>query len=150
MDEKSHLTLKEASEIIEFPYLGIKSLFDYAGFVGEKQGSSWIYKREDVDAASIALKIGFKYAEACEVEKGPARMAGHFHLADGSYEDAKICPYCGSDELSIDRRTNPDNSIYAFIKCRNCRGSSGSSKARKANDLALCEREAISNWNKRS
>ncbi len=43
------------------------------------------------------------------------------------HEEAKICPFCGEDDLVIERKRNrrsPYN-YYYFIKCTICKASSG-------------------------
>ena len=153
MSEKSHLTLKEASELTGFPYPAIKGLFEFVGIKLEKQGGSLICDKHDAEAVVLALQLA--YSQPCDaVDKIENKMddemddAGIFVLEDSSHHKAKRCPFCGRRNLVLRTKYIDDKDMfYAFVQCKSCRASSGSSSAYTKS--LMSEKEAIEKWNER-
>lgn len=60
------------------------------------------------------------------------------------------CPFCGSSDLEINiKHVEEQDIFYSYIRCRVCRGSCGSSKARNRDDVCDSVEEAILKWNER-
>lgn len=156
MSEKSHLTMKEASELTGFPYPAIKQLLEFAGMKIEKQGSSLVCNRDDVETTVLALRIAFAHPDDASefLEKAVSDIkekkddAGFFILDDNKKYAVKRCPFCGSDKLVLRPKYLEDkNMCYAFVQCKKCKASSGSSGA--YTDPLISEMAAIEIWNNR-
>ena len=152
MNEKSHVTLKEAADLTGFPYPAIKDLLVFAGIKLEKQGQYWICEKNDVEATILALRLAFSHPDDAydiiDDIKKKHEDAGEFVLEDDSRHETKRCPFCGGDDLVLRAKYIADKDMfYAFVQCKNCKASSGSSGAYVKS--LISEKEAIKNWNKR-
>ena len=152
MNDKSHVTMKEAAALTGFPYPAIKSLLEFAHIDIEKQGASWIVDKNDAEAAALALRLAFSHPDdaqdVIDSVKAKDKNVGSFILQDNSIHNAKACPFCnGSDLVIRTKYIENKDMFYSFVQCQDCKASSGSSAAYK--DSLICDKEAIRKWNKR-